>query len=147
MKEIPVEQRYLKLLEGFPICRLLDERGKALLFSRVKVVLVRAGETILQQDTIGADIFIIGQGMTRVWRDEDGQETEFAVLGKEDIFGEMSAITNTPRSANVTAKSDTALFVITRETIADLLKINPEFREFLSQLGLHREEENFNSLF
>ena len=49
-----------------------------------------------------------------------------AILGKEQIFGEMGLIEDKPRSATVTAIEDVRLTVISREHFNELFEKNPK---------------------
>lgn len=76
----------------------------------------RAGETVFRKGSRGSEMYVVRSGKIRIYGDENGVETTFAVLGPRDFFGEMSLLTGEVRSASAKAEEDTELSVIDRET-------------------------------
>ena len=147
MKLIPLTPPIIERLKSMELFALLNPAGLAHLLSRVKIVKIAEETLVLKCGTLGKELCIILEGEASVWNDEGGDIVEYAQLGSDDLFGEMSALMNTPRSANVSAKTELLVAVLLKDDIQELLKISPSFKEFLSQLGLQREEENLEHLF
>jgi len=88
------------------------------------------GETVIKEGSLGGTLFLIGQGMVSVQKSL-GQEGErakvVARLGTEEFFGEMSFLENKPHSATVIAEEKTEIFVLPRESLAELIKEDPRF--------------------
>lgn len=61
------------------------------------------GGLLIEQGTRNNYLYIIEEGQVKVVREEDGVETELAVLGPGQILGEMSMIEDSLASANVVA--------------------------------------------
>jgi HEAT repeat protein len=78
---------------------------------------VPAKETVFYKGEEGDCMYIIYRGKVRV---HDGDHT-FAELGERDIFGEFSLLDPEPRSATVTAISDTLLLRLNQETFYDIM--------------------------
>ncbi|OGQ93760.1 MAG: hypothetical protein A2284_01955 [Deltaproteobacteria bacterium RIFOXYA12_FULL_61_11] len=144
MKRVALTAELIEQIERIPFCAFLDERGRHYLLEKVQVVEIPPNKLLLKKGTFGEELFAILAGEVRVWERLDEEVKEYARLGKDQIFGEMSAIMHTPRSANVSTVTDVVLLVLLKQHIAELLKINPSFREFLGELGLHREQENLD---
>lgn len=66
------------------------------------------GSSIIKEGEDGDSLFIIVEGEVRIHR----QELELAVLGAREYFGEMSILSNEPRSASAAALSDCLLLRI-----------------------------------
>lgn len=82
------------------------------------------GKTIIQQGDSGHRAYYIERGRVEILvKDEDGKhQLKVAEMGPGDLFGEMSLITNEPRSATVRALDDVTLTVISREEIEGKIK-------------------------
>ena len=78
---------------------------------------VRAGELIIKEGDEGKSLFVIVEGRVRVHRGE----REIAELVSRDVFGELSALDQEPRSASITALEDTTLFELDGEALYDLM--------------------------
>lgn len=85
--------------------------------SILEEVEVHAGDTIIEKDDLGKCMYIIIDGQVRV---HDGDHT-IAHLGARDIFGELAVLDPEPRSASVTAVTDTRLFRLDQEDFYELM--------------------------
>lgn len=85
----------------------------------------KKGGMILEEGTSGSDAYIIESGKVRVFRSKSGKDVELAVLGENQIFGEMSMIDDRPRSASVAALEDTSVMVIGPERFNELFYSDP----------------------
>ena len=74
-----------------------------------------AGEVIIRENEVGETAYVIAQGKVEVSKQLDGQKVHLAYLGAGEIFGEMSMIDEKPRSATVTAVTETLVSEIRRD--------------------------------
>jgi len=97
--------------------------------------ITRAGEkqvaaprtVIFRQGNSGDTLYIIQSGKVRVFReDSDGLETDLAVLGVGDSFGEMGLLTGEIRAASVEAVEETHLLLLSKEQFDRILKDFPD---------------------
>lgn len=81
------------------------------LVSRIEMLPVRAGETIIRQGEVGDSFYIIRSGKFRVigYRSVEDDTVEIASLGPGDSFGEEALIRNAPRNATIEALTDGSL--------------------------------------
>jgi hypothetical protein len=86
----------------------------------------RAGEVIFHENDEGDVAYIIDQGRVEVTKKLEGQEIHLATLNAGEIFGEMSLIEERPRSATVTAATDTTVRVVPREEFFQSLQKDPD---------------------
>lgn len=89
-------------------------RGPETMVQTVYSITVPAGDVIFRQGEEGRVAYIIERGKVEVSIDQDGRKTVIAELGDGEIFGEMSIIDDAPRSATVTALTETELVVVQR---------------------------------
>jgi CRP-like cAMP-binding protein len=76
------------------------------------------GTFIIREGEIGESFFVIARGTVRVTQhDVLGKERELATLGDGSVFGEMALISNSPRTATVTAAGPIDLLEFNRETL------------------------------
>jgi CRP-like cAMP-binding protein len=76
----------------------------------------RDGFTIIQQGDIGNSMYVIQEGEVEVLRLHDGKAIRLAILGRGDIFGELSLFGNEERSATVRALGDVRVISMDRNT-------------------------------
>lgn len=87
---------------------------------------VLVGETIIDKNSTDRDIFIISRGQFRVHDDSAGEDFVLAMLKRGDIFGEMSFLDGSIRSASVTAASNGSLLVMGENEFSNMLDKEPE---------------------
>jgi CRP-like cAMP-binding protein len=97
---------------------------------------VQAGETLLRKGSTGNELYIITRGQFQVHDDSAGEDFVLAMLNRGDIFGEMTFIDRTDRSASVTAVCTGSLLRMGTVEYEIMLKKDPqtavEFMRFLS---------------
>ncbi len=80
---------------------------------------------IILEEEYGDKLFIVKSGTVKITRvNDEGKEVILALLGSNEIFGEMAILDGESRSANVLAQEDCDLLVISSEDFLDLLKNN-----------------------
>ncbi|MCK5840683.1 MAG: cyclic nucleotide-binding domain-containing protein [Candidatus Sabulitectum sp.] len=87
---------------------------------------VLIGETIIDKNSTDRDIFIISRGQFRVHDNSAGEDFVLAMLKRGDIFGEMSFLDGSIRSASVTAASNGSLLVMGESEFSNMLAKEPE---------------------
>jgi len=93
-----------------------------------------ANETLFEKGDLGNSMYIIYKGNVCV---HDGNET-IRELSDSDIFGEMTALDPMPRSASVTATSETHLYRLDQETLLELMAERTEILQGVVQVLCHR---------
>lgn len=89
--------------------------------SVIELETYHAGEAIIQQDDIGAALYMIVSGTARVLR--DGRE--IALIGEREVFGELSALDPEPRSATVEADGEIEVFSLDNSRLAEMIRAYP----------------------
>ncbi|MCK4504079.1 MAG: mechanosensitive ion channel family protein [Candidatus Aegiribacteria sp.] len=122
-----------ELLNDEQILKLAESSSKQL-YSK--------GEVLVHQGDSGDSLLIIEDGKVEVYvSDNSGRKTHLADLQEGDYFGEMSLLTGEPRSASVSAVSETEVIVVEKYGLADLLKTEPLILEPLSEMLEKRLED------
>lgn len=90
----------------------------------------RAGETVFRQGDAADRLYVIGRGEVDVIRETPGQpDVVLTRLGKDQFFGEIGILSDTPRTATVRAATDVDVLSIHRSYFTSLFSYLPMFRE------------------
>lgn len=104
----------------------LAPKGLAFLAEHASRMVFDRGRTIFQQGEQGESLFVIAEGLVKVWVSSgDGGEMVLATLRTPDAFGELSAVDGRPRSASATALEPTTLVALDRATLLDAVHRHP----------------------
>ncbi len=83
-------------------------------------------EILFHEGEHGNNMYIISSGRMRVWvNTPSGYELDLAVLGPNEVLGELEIFDGKPRSASAQALEYTLLAVLPREAIFDTIGRNP----------------------
>jgi CRP-like cAMP-binding protein len=92
----------LKKIPLFAECSKKDLRDIALITEELSV---DAGTVLIREGERGRDLFVVVRGQLEVYRDGD----TVASIGPGEVAGEMALLSAKPRSATVTAATDSYL--------------------------------------
>jgi len=102
---------------------------------------VPAGTIVIEQGTPGSRAFIIEQGKVEVFlSSKDNKHLKLAELGAESIVGEIAAISDGMRSANVKTIEDSILVYISAHDLDELMLKSEKTKEKI--LGMAQERIN-----
>ena len=111
---------------------------------------VTKGTVIIYQEDNSLDLFIILSGKINVsLLHEDGREVTLDILTQGDFFGELSLFDKNPRSATVTAISDSKILILPRVFFIKLMMENPDMIfKFLQVMAarLRKADEKIDTL-
>jgi CRP/FNR family cyclic AMP-dependent transcriptional regulator len=117
----------IRLFRKVPLFEVLkDEDLEAI----ARVTITRSydqDQGIILAEEEGDALFIIASGQVKVSIvSENGREMILSLLGEGAVFGELSLLDGKPRSANVVATQDTALYMVRRADFLQLLYKVPQ---------------------
>ena len=115
---------------------------------------VDAETTIIEEDSLSEDMFVIVEGELRVTKQGTDREVVLATLGPGEVVGEIALLDNAPRTASVTTISPSSLIRIPANAFEDLIEdsrvVRRMFRTVTSRLrGIEdtlRHEERMAAL-
>ena len=84
-----------------------------------------AGAVIIHEKDVGETAYVIAEGKVEVSKELDGQKVHLGYLGAGETFGEMSMIDEKPRSATVTAVTETLVSEIRRDDFFNSFQTDP----------------------
>jgi CRP/FNR family transcriptional regulator, cyclic AMP receptor protein len=125
------------VVQEAPLFRELSpEAAQALVDSMEETHLPR-GEVLFNEGDSGDRVYVVIEGKVKLGRHApDGRENLLAILGPGQMFGELSLFDPGPRSATVTAVTDSVLLLLSHEKLLEWLDGRPDVaRGMLAQLA------------
>jgi MFS family permease len=105
----------------------MAQRDRDALVTRSRVLDVEAGTAITRAGDTGDNAFFILSGRLVAGRATgEGQYQLLSSMGAGDVFGEIAALTGSPRTAEVVAEEPTTLLEVPAETLRRLMAL-PDF--------------------
>ncbi len=97
------------------------------------------GDTLVQEGDPGDWFFIVHKGKVKATRKKwlMGSK-EIAILGPKDFFGELALLSETTRSATLTAVEDTVCFAMYKSQFTELVEKCPNFKGEIERLVAQR---------
>ena len=111
-------------LANIPLFGDLDARSLHTLISRVRVVLLDAGEVLFRQGDAANSLYVIVAGAV-VPIAEGDRRRRLAVLERGEFFGEIGVMAKQPRNATIEAIVETKLLAIDRRVLWELIAKQP----------------------
>ncbi|MFH1263717.1 MAG: cyclic nucleotide-binding domain-containing protein [Pseudomonadota bacterium] len=102
---------------------------------------VKTGETVMEEKTEGDKMFFIRSGKFVVTSQHGKSHVVIGELGPGDYFGEVAMLTGKPRTAKVSAVTDSELFCLKRKDAAAVLRNNRAVLEALRARMAERSAE------
>lgn len=112
---------YPEALHEIPLLSGLSEDAFRRVLATVVVKRMADRQLAIREGEPGQSFFLVATGKVRVFDiDGLGRERDLAQLGENAVFGEMSLLSNQPRSASVGVVAEADLIELTRESLASL---------------------------
>lgn len=108
-----------------PVLKKLPPALQAEILGRAELRQASAGSLLFSQDDPGDGFFMIKSGSIRIYRNKEGIETELAVLGPGDSFGEMALLNGAPRSASARVLDAAELLFLSKADFDAVLRGYP----------------------
>jgi CRP-like cAMP-binding protein len=106
-----------KQLRRIPLFAALPRRDLKLLARTADLVDVSAGKELIREGETGHEFFAIAEGEVEISQSGKPIATEQA----GDFFGEIALLHDIPRTATVTAKTPSSLYVLTAQAFRSIL--------------------------
>lgn len=101
------------------------------------------GDIILRENETGESAYYIESGKVAVFKENPTGQVHMAYLGPGDIFGEMSMVDDSPRSASVRAVEPTSAREFGRDDLYAAIRENPSiFGTFMKSIFNRLREAN-----
>jgi CRP-like cAMP-binding protein len=96
------------------------------------------GEVIIRQGEKGDSIYVIQDGYVQVVKEFKGSNSQLAVLGKGDFFGEMAVFEGKPRTATVRALGSARILTIDKNIFLRRINEDPSYIYRFAQIMSRR---------
>lgn len=102
-----------------------------------EVIRLPAGEKLFEKGEIGTAMYFVVDGCVRI----HNEDVVITHLGREEVFGEVAALSHEVRTASVTAEMDTVLLKLEQDAIYQTLSSIPGASRCVIQALCRRESE------
>ena len=110
-------------LREVPLFSEMDEQEVEGIREIMDEMKFKTGQVIIREGETGDLFYVITQGHVEVIiRDADGSDVVLHEAGPGDFFGELSMLTNAPRSARIRAMEDVTTLVLERDEFFNFLR-------------------------
>jgi CRP-like cAMP-binding protein len=124
------------LLGEMPLFQPLWPEERIRLAMQMRPKRFAKGEVIFHKDDPATHLFVISSGTVKISiQDETGREVLIAVYRGGDVFGDLALFDNGPRSATVTALTETLAYSLSGDDLFAVMEKNPKaLRALLARL-------------
>jgi uncharacterized membrane protein len=137
-------------LREVPLFSEMDDQEVAGIRAIMDEMKFRPGQVILREGERGDLFYVITEGHTEITiRDADGSDVVLHQAGPGEFFGELSMLTNEPRSARVHAVDRVTTLVLERDEFFNFLRAHTNAAiDVLVELGgrLHENDRILRSM-
>ncbi len=132
------------VLRQAPLFSALDDEAASALRASMGEARLRRGEVLFHEGDPGDKLYMVTDGKVKLGRtSSDGRENLLAILGPGQMFGELSLFDPGPRSATVTAVTDSTFASLSHEDLLRWLEGRPVVaRGLLSQFASRLRKAN-----
>lgn len=95
------------------------------LYQMAELVVVPAGQVVMQEGEPGDALYVVIDGELEVSKQRDGAEVVLGVRGPGEFLGERALLKQAPRSATVRTRRDSRLLVVSQASFQALLACGP----------------------
>lgn len=109
--------KYQQYTEKIAIFKGLEPEEVACLLKQGKVFDYPQGKTIFYEGQLGSALFVVLSGKVGLYK----KTKEIAVVGVGDVFGEMSVLNKSPRTASAVALTPVRVFTMDEHQLTNTL--------------------------
>jgi CRP/FNR family cyclic AMP-dependent transcriptional regulator len=131
-------------LREVPLFSEMDEQEVADIRAIMQEMKFKPGQVIIREGEVGDLFYVVTSGQAEIIiHDADGEELVLHTVGPGDFFGELSMLTNEPRSARVRAVEQVTTLALKRNNFFEFLRTHTHAAiDVLVELGgrLHEND-------
>ena len=120
-------EQEVELIRRFRIfSKLPPAKQKLLCFSSERLTYA-AGQNLFEAGAVGDACYVVIEGTIEIWvTQSNGSPHVIALMGSNEIIGEIAIFGNVPRTANATAKTRLEVLRISAELLRSVVRENPD---------------------
>ncbi|MBK8597013.1 MAG: cyclic nucleotide-binding domain-containing protein [Holophagales bacterium] len=124
----------------------LPRSDRDALARRLKPVAAKPGEVLIREGAGDSGVYLVRRGAVRVTVRKGARDVALALLTPHEFFGDLATVRSRPRTASVTAVTDTELLLMSGSDLLALLSQRPELKALLEEIQLERFGRNAEKL-
>jgi signal transduction histidine kinase/predicted CoA-binding protein len=125
-------------LKMVPLFAEMPDEDLAMLCQMTQEVDLKAGEVLFTEGSRGDRAYVLQSGRLEIVNHVHGREVLVAIREAGEVFGEMSLLESTTRSATVRAYTDSKLLTINQDQLEKLLNRSPSAARIMLHTVLAR---------
>lgn len=127
------------VLAKSPLFNSVPAKERQVMLEEFVLKKYKKGEIIIKEGQKSGSLFLIKNGEVSVeTTSPKGKQVFLNKIGKHQFFGEISFLTDLPRTATVTAFTDCELLLIGKEDLLRIVEKFPNIRKVLTNFQQHR---------
>ncbi|XP_074659484.1 uncharacterized protein LOC141912168 [Tubulanus polymorphus] len=130
---------YKDVLGNLSVFRGTDTNFRKMIARRMQPLFYLKGEYILHKNDIGTEMFFIQEGFAEVVNEDTGEVLHILPTGT--VFGEMSLLSEGPRSSSIRAGSNVDVFQLKKKDMDDVLTFYPNIKQNIIALASERTKK------
>jgi CRP/FNR family transcriptional regulator, cyclic AMP receptor protein len=132
------------ILRSIPLFQMLDENETLTLCKELDEAHFLAGQSIFAMGDAGDKMYVVETGRVELYlQDKADERVRLGVAECGDLFGELSLLSNEPRSASAKAMEDTKLIAIDQYDLQMLVTAHPAAAlDMMAALGKRIRDSN-----
>ncbi|HAA74568.1 TPA: hypothetical protein DCE37_05560 [Candidatus Latescibacteria bacterium] len=104
----------------------------------VETVTFEPDATVFSEGDEGDGLYVIADGVVRIERASEGAQAEIATIGQGDVFGEMSLVTENPRSATAVTVNEVKAWRISTDSFHRHMDESPNLKAAIQKVVTER---------
>ena len=124
----------------------LPRSDRDALARRLKPLTAKPGEVLIREGASDAGLYLVRRGAVRVTVRQGTRDVALALLTPHDFFGDLATVRSRPRTASVTAVTDTELLWLAGPDLLAILANRPGLSSVLEEIQLERFVRNAEKL-
>lgn len=122
-------------LSNFSFFQIFDEKSINDLISVLKLKKVNPDDVIISKGEPGKNLYIIASGRVEVLA---GDNVRIAILGKGEVFGEMSLLSGEPVGATIKALTPVTILYLNGQFFKEILYKSPSIQIYITRMLARR---------
>jgi phosphoserine phosphatase RsbU/P len=131
------------MLAEQPLLASLNEEARLRIAKSCELIRFRAGAILMRQGERGSFALMLLEGVVDIYVEIPTGPIQIAMLGRNQIVGELGLFTDTPRTATAISRSDTLAVRIAHEMLLELVAAHPSIAlKIIGELGRRLQAMN-----
>lgn len=135
------QERRANALAKVDIFAPLSDDDRAALAPQLRYAPFVAGDVMTRQGAVAHWLYLVISGTADVTVETPAGRSLVGRLEAGDIFGEMGMLTGAPRTATVTARTDTICYRLDKAAFESVIRSRPDIAESISRVLADRRKQ------